>query len=235
MGEMINNIAHQWRQPLNVVGLIVQELLHRHEKDEITPELFRAKVADLMGILHHMSETIEDFRTFCRPGKKKELFRVSRVVARSLSLVEGSFKNLKIGLDLNVAYDVEIYGYPNEYAQVLLNILVNARDAFLQRDMNQPRLVGISACTEGDWAVVTIVDNAGGIDEEIIHKVFDPYFTTKNPDHGTGLGLYMSKSIIHKSMNGRLSVANTPDGTAFRIEVPRSVPQRSADTPLVAA
>ncbi|HBA89041.1 MAG TPA: hypothetical protein DCZ75_13985 [Geobacter sp.] len=227
MGEMISNIAHQWRQPLNVVGLIVQELQLRHNQGGVTQAFFDERVANLMGVLQHMSQTIDDFRTFFRPDKKRESFQVSRVATRTFSLIEGSFKNLGIGFELKIKDDPEIYGYPNEYSQVLLNLLSNARDAFSERAPDHERLVSISSFTESGRSVLTVSDNAGGIPEGIIHKVFDPYFTTKGPECGTGLGLYMSKSIIDKSMNGRLTVCNTPGGTEFRIEVPSGGSEQS--------
>lgn len=237
MGEMINNIAHQWRQPLNVVGLIVQELQTRHDQGDTPKDFFRGKVADVMKVLQHMSQTIDDFRNFFRPNKKKEYFQVAQVVPKVFSLVEGSFRNLQIRLDFNLADNTVICGYPSEYSQVLLNILVNARDAFSECAADSQRVVSISAFTESGRSVVTIADNAGGIPEEIIHKVFDPYFTTKGPDKGTGLGLYMSKSIVDKSMNGTLTVCNTHNGAQFRIEIPSSIPDVTGAPPsgLIAA
>jgi signal transduction histidine kinase len=113
---------------------------------------------------------------------------------------------------------MEIKGYPNEYAQVLLNILMNARDALLERETADPR-VTVRAWMEDGRSVVTLTDNAGGIGEEIIEKIFDLYFTTKENDLGTGIGLFMSKTIIEKNMGGRLTVRNTADGAEFRIEV----------------
>lgn len=220
MGEMINNIAHQWRQPLNVVGLIVQDLQMTFNRGELTRELFERKFSSLMDVLQHMSETIEHFRNFFKPDKTKESFLVSSVISRTFALVEASFRNLHIRLDLDIANDAEIHGYPNEYSQVLLNILMNSRDAFSERAQQLDRRVCVSVFSEEGGSVVTIADNAGGIPEGIIHKVFDPYFTTKGPDRGTGLGLYMSKSIIDKSMNGNLTVCNTVDGALFRIDIP---------------
>ena len=227
MGEMINNIAHQWRQPLNVVGLIVQELQLIHDQDGLSKKFFDEEVAKIMKVLMHMSQTIDDFRSFFRPDKKKEPFLASQVVTRTFSLIEGNFKNLQIGIDVKTADESEIYGYPNEYSQVLLNILINARDAFCERSVENPQIT-INAFTQNGKSVVTIADNAGGIPEGIIHKVFDPYFTTKGPDKGTGVGLYMSKAIIDKSMNGRLTVCNTDAGAEFRIEIPNHRPELSS-------
>lgn len=221
MGEMINNIAHQWRQPLNVVGLIVQDLQMTFNRGGLTSEIFERKFNNLMGVLQHMSETIEHFRNFFKPDKTKESFLVSGVISRTFALVEASFRSQRITLDLDISDDAEIHGYQNEYSQVLLNILMNSRDAFSERAPQQDRRVTVSVFNEEGKSVVTIADNAGGIPEGIIHKVFDPYFTTKGPDRGTGLGLYMSKSIIDKSMNGSLTACNTSDGALIRIAIPQ--------------
>ena len=220
MGEMINNIAHQWRQPLNTVGLIVQEVQVMHDLGDFSKEYLDNRVGKVKEVLFHMSQTIDDFRSFFQPDKEKESFRVSRIVTRTLSLIEESLTNQQISVEVKTTDELEIYGYPNQYSQVLLNILINARDAFSERITDHPRLITISTSTESDIAVVTISDNAGGIPEEIIHKIFDQYFTTKGLDKGTGVGLYMSKSIIDQNMNGSLTVRNTGDGAEFTIATP---------------
>jgi signal transduction histidine kinase len=136
----------------------------------------------------------------------------------TLSLVSASFKNHFIGIELIAKEDPVVYGYRNEFAQALLNILNNARDALTERKTVNPG-VTISIGTEDERAVVIIADNAGGIPEEIMAKIFDPYFTTKGPQSGTGVGLFMSKSIIEKNMGGRLTARNTGEGAEFRVEV----------------
>ena len=129
-----------------------------------------------------------------------------------------SFEEQKIGIVVQTEGNPLVKGYPNEYAQVLLNILMNARDALIADEVNDA-LILIKSFSEGDTAIVTITDNAAGIDEEIIKKLFEPYFTTKGPDQGTGIGLFMAKTIIEKNMGGRLTVRNTENGAEFRIEV----------------
>ena len=133
-------------------------------------------------------------------------------------IIEDRLKNQHIGFEVVTQDDPVIYGYQNEFAHSLLNILNNAMDALAERKIENPK-VTISLCSEGGSAVITIADNAGGIPEEIIGKVFDPYFSTKGPQVGTGIGLFMSKSIIEKNMGGRLSVRNTAQGAELRIEV----------------
>jgi PAS domain S-box-containing protein len=219
MGEMIGNIAHQWRQPLNTLGLIIQELPMNYELGAFTKEHLDASVSRAKQVIYHMSQTIDDFRNFFRPDKEKIPFKINDAVARTISLIEGSFREQRIMIAADAPDDIFIHGYPNEYSQVILNILVNARDAFVDRPSDLPRVVRIRLFRENNRAVLTITDNAGGIPEEILEKIFDPYFTTKGPDKGTGVGLFMSKTIIEKSMNGELSARNSGDGAEFRIEV----------------
>ena len=218
MGEMIGNIAHQWRQPLNNLGLIVQQLPIFHDYGELSGEFLDESVQQAMDIIQHMSKTIDDFRNYFRPNKEKVEFRVRDTIDTTLSLIKDSFKNRYISIDVVATDDPVIYGYRNEFAQVLLNILNNARDIITERDIDDPR-VTIMIFSEGGRAVVTIADNAGGIPEEIRGKIFDPYFTTKGPQSGTGVGLFMSKAIIEKNMGGRLTARNIADGAEFMIEV----------------
>jgi C4-dicarboxylate-specific signal transduction histidine kinase len=185
---------------------------------ELTKESLDQNVLQSMKLIQHMSKTIDDFSNFFRPDKEMAEFRVSEAIKNVLLLIEDSFKSQKIHIEVTAKHDPAINGYPNEYAQVLLNILNNARDALIEKEIEDP-MVSISVFAEGDRAVVTISDNAGGIPEEIMSKIFAPYFTTKGPQSGTGVGLYMSKTIIEKNMDGRLMVCNIADGAEFRIEV----------------
>ncbi len=218
MGEMINNIAHQWRQPLNVLGLLIQQMQLFHQEGAFTAEYLETTVQKSMGLIRHMSQTIEDFSSFFRPDKEKAPFMVHEVVARTVALVEASFTNHRIRLDCRELARPVAFGFANEYAQVLLNVLSNARDALLEKGPAEPR-VTLTIAQQGDRATVTIADNAGGIAEEILGKIFEPYFTTKDPDKGTGVGLYMSKTIIEKNMNGSLTARNSAEGAEFTIEV----------------
>lgn len=220
MGEMIGNIAHQWRQPLNTLGLYTQRLGAFYGMPTFNKEFLDNTIAKTMEIIKHMSKTIDDFRDYFKPERGKADFYVNEAIKSTLSLLEGNFNNPKIAIAL-VEHDTPIInGYQNEFAQVFLNILNNARDAIIEREINDAR-VTITIRSEGSCAVVTVADNAGGIPDEVINKVFDPYFTTKGPQLGTGIGLFMSKTIIEKNMGGRLTVRNTDTGAEFRIEVER--------------
>lgn len=219
MGEMLNNIAHQWRQPLNILALIVQELQLTYGSEAFNKQSLEAGVAKAMLQIRHMSQTIDDFRNYFKPDKAKSLFRASQAVARTLALVEANMKSIEIEVEVTGKQDLEIFGYPSEYSQVLLNILLNSRDAFEVSTTERRRSIVISMDKVDGRSVVTITDNAGGIPEEVIAKIFDPYFTTKGPDKGTGIGLYMAKTIIENNMSGKLTARNTGDGAEFRIEV----------------
>lgn len=218
MGEMLGNIAHQWRQPLNVLGIKVQELGLSFRYGELNKELLDANVASAMEVLQHLSQTITVFQDFTVPDKEKSLFRVKQVIASTVQIIDESLRKDGITLDVDSTGDPQINGYPNEYSQVLMNIILNAKDAFQERRTAEPRITLLS-WSESGKSVVTIADNGGGINEKIIDKIFDPYFTTKDLGKGTGVGLFLSKTIIEKNMGGRLTVRNTEDGSEFRIEV----------------
>jgi C4-dicarboxylate-specific signal transduction histidine kinase len=214
LGEMIDFIAHQWRQPLNSLGLLVQEA-------KLTCSLggdMDTNVKKSMEVIQHMSQTIDTFRNFAKPGKEKVRFNVREEIVKTLSLIEGSFRELQIVIETNVKRDPVIEGYPGEFSQVLLNILINAKDVLIERSVVLPRIL-ITIAAKKKKALITISDNAGGIPGEIIEKIFDPYFSTKGLQIGRGIGLYMSKTIIEKHMDGQLTVCNSEDGAKFEIVV----------------
>jgi PAS domain S-box-containing protein len=218
MGEMISNIAHQWRQPLNLLGLVAQELPVTYKAGKFDLEYLQYNVGKMLGTISHMSQTIDDFRDFFRPYKEKVAFNMVEVIKKTISLMEGSLASQKIETTICHSCDAVVLGYPNEFSQVLLNILINARDAFVERGVASPEIT-IQIDQQGDRTVVTITDNAGGIPEPILDRIFDPYFTTKGPDKGTGVGLFMSKTIVEKSMRGSLTARNVAGGAQFRIEL----------------
>lgn len=218
MGEMVNNIAHQWRQPLNSVNLTVQELMYCYDHGSFSRELLKENVTKCMELVKHMSQTIEDFRGFFRPDREARPFSVDEVIRRMLVLTSDSLKARNIQVNVELEEGLTITGLPNEFSQVLLNILNNARDALTERNIASPH-IDIHAFRKNGGTLITISDNAGGIPESIIDKVFDPYFTTKDDERGTGIGLYISKTIIEERMKGTLTVSNTAEGAEFRIEV----------------
>jgi PAS domain S-box-containing protein len=218
MGEMISNIAHQWRQPLNALGLYMQGLSMIYGSPEFNKEFLENSVCKSMKLIMHMSRTIDDFRNFFNSDKEKVTFSVNQEIGRTLSLIRESFLDQKVHIDLLMDGNPVVNGFPNEYTQVIMNILINARDELVLHNVDNA-VISIHSFTEKGSSVVTITDNARGISNGIIDKLFDPYFTTKGPDNGTGIGLFMSKAIIEKNMGGRLTVRNTESGAEFRIEV----------------
>ncbi len=225
MGEMIGNIAHQWRQPLNAMGLILQNIQLAYTTGRLDAEYLEKTTTKGMKLIDSMSQTIDDFRNFFKPNKSKEVFNVSESIFNALDLIESSMKNHDILIDIDIPSHLNALGYPSEFSQVLLNILNNAKDVLIDRDI-ETKKIRIDAWTENSNILISIEDNGGGIDPKIMEKIFDPYFTTKEEGKGTGLGLYMSKMIMQRSMNGQLHVTNTPAGAKFFIVIPEAQENR---------
>jgi signal transduction histidine kinase len=219
MGEMIGNIAHQWRQPLNALGLILQNIKFSYELDEITDEFMSnsMKKADLLT--KTMSKTIDDFRNFFKPNKMKEQFYVEEIINKSVDIVKSTFKNNYIEILLEQEKELKLFAYPNELSQVILNILNNSRDAIEENKIENP-VIRIESYKKNNFIVIKINDNANGIPDDLLSKIFEPYFTTKIEGKGTGIGLYMSKIIIEENMSGKISVINKDNGVEFVIKIP---------------
>jgi len=218
MGEMVSVIADQWRQPISIIGLIIQDLKDTYDSGELTREYVDSSVKTAMDLIFRMSHTIDDFRNFFTPDGEKRQFNLKTIVQRALSFIEADLGNSGIKTELDLKEDITVLGYPNEYTQALLNILNNAKEALIDNRTESPR-IEIRAFMENGKAVVTVEDNGGGVPENIIDRVFDPYFTTKTRKKGAGIGLYMSKMIIEKNMYGELTAKNTDGGAEFRIEI----------------
>jgi signal transduction histidine kinase len=222
MGEMIGAIAHQWRQPLNVIGLIIQNLQMAYEYGEMDKERINNAVATSMWQINFMSKTIDDFRNFFKPSKEKEIFDVQKVVDETIFLMKAQLQNNYIDIDVIVEKEgIAINGYPNELKHVLLNLINNGKDAILVRKAkeNCRAELTIQISEKAGKVIVEVRDTGGGIPEGLMDKIFDPYFTTKDEGTGTGIGLYISKTMIEKNLGGQLTVRNWGDGAEFRIEV----------------
>ena len=217
MGEMIGNIAHQWRQPLNALGLTLANLQDAYEYNELTGEYLLGQVKVGNQLIQKMSTTIDDFRHFFRPSKERQIFSAKQAIEEAMALVSASFNNNNISLELEIVDDALIQGFPNEFSQVLLNLFANAKDAILARRISKGN-VRIKIAMDGSWVTVTMADNGGGIPDTVLGKIFEPYFSTK--EMGTGIGLYMSKVIIEESMKGHLDVRNYENGAEFSIRCP---------------
>ena len=219
MGEMIGNIAHQWRQPLNALGLGIQKIKMLYDADMLTEEKFNQSVKKSNMLIKKMSETIDDFRNFFKVDKEKQNFRLEDAIDDTLELLDASLKvnNIEV-IVLHQDDGINVFGYKNELEQVLLNIVNNAKDALMENNIQNSK-IEIKTLKLDDDVLVEISDNAGGIPEDIIDRIFDPYFTTKEQGKGTGVGLYMSRTIIETNMNGSLSASNSENGAIFSIKI----------------
>lgn len=219
LGEMIGNIAHQWRQPLMQISAILMYLDAYNEKGKLTPEKFDKKVKEGNSIIDFMSKTIEDFRNYYKPEKQKEKFFLKDSIESALFIVNSSLKasNIEVSLDYEDE-NVELESYKNEFSQALLNIITNAKDILISRKV-RPAKINISSKKVDDNILIIVEDNAGGINKDVLSKIFDPYFTTKHKSQGTGIGLYMTKMIIENNMNGKIEVENSSLGAKFIISL----------------
>jgi signal transduction histidine kinase len=217
MGEMIRNIAHQWRQPLNTVGLVVQNIRDDFRMNQLNRESLESDVETVMRCIMSMSRTIDDFRNFYRPDKDKALFNLHRAIDEALHIVAATLKNNCINVTLNGDQSLQGYGYINEFSQVILNLIANASDA-LTENKAPHGMIEIELTTTGQSASVVVRDNAGGLSDEVMAKIFEPYFTTKIS--GSGIGLYMSRIIIEKHMGGSITCRNTEAGAEFTVSIP---------------
>lgn len=219
MGEMIGNIAHQWRQPLNALSLVIQNIGMQHRAGQLTPDSMQRMGAKAEQLIGRMSSTIDEFRNFFKPNKLAEPFNLSHSLRASADIMEGVFKNHNIDLSVQCDESIELMGVAGEFSQVVLNLLSNAKDAVLEAGPMQPQIV-VHAAREGDRVRIDVDDNGRGIGLAILDRVFEPYFTTKEEGKGSGIGLYMSKMIVENYMLGGLSVSNTGNGARFTIDVP---------------
>lgn len=219
LGETLEHIAHQWKQPLNSISLLIQGLGETYSCNALTDDYVSGTVDKTMGLLGHMAQTIDLFRDFFRHEKEKSVFCIQDSISKALAFIEPALEFNGIKVELDIEPGLYGIGYQNEYAQVVLNILTNAKDAFTERK-NKDRLVEVKGFREGSLAVVTIADTAGGISAESLDRIFDLYFTTRRSSGGTGIGLYLSKKIIENHMEGTLMAVNTDHGARFRIEIP---------------
>ena len=211
MGEMMGAIAHQWRQPLNALNLNIQNLEDDFDEGLIDRAFVKGFIAKNTQTILFMSKTIDDFRNFFKIDKAKQLFSVKEALLETLALQSAQFKNRHIEVRIH-GDDLEIHGFKGEFQQVILNILNNAKDALVETKSDGGH---ISITLEPTF--LSIEDDAGGIDEAILERIFEPYFTTKDQGEGTGIGLYMSKMIIEKNMGGHLRVENGTRGAKFTI------------------
>ncbi len=218
MGEMIGMIAHQWRQPLSSISTLAGNLKVYLDLDMYEKSQFISLLDEINHHSQYLSSTINDFRHFFKPDNPKDKVYLDIVIKNTLGIIGKSLDYKNVQLNMDTSFTQSILTYPNELMQVFLNILKNASDAFTDKKVGNPR-ININGYEKDGYQVVEISDNAGGIPENILEKIFDPYFSTKGPGIGTGLGLYMSKTIIEEHCEGELSVHNTQEGACFILKL----------------
>lgn len=218
MGEMISNIAHQWRQPINALGLILQNVAADYRDGVLDEASIQHYVKTGLNLTEKMSSTIDDFRNFARPVKDQVVFDVCQAIHQAVEMVEDSYLAGGIFLRATCQHDGRalVKGFPNELVQVLLNLFANARDAIRENKVNHGSIATTVAIEDGRL-VMTVSDNGGGIPVDVWDKIFSPYFTTKQ--QGTGIGLYMCLRIVER-MGGVIRVNAIPGGTAMVIDLP---------------
>ncbi len=207
IGEMIGNIAHQWRQPLAIFNTSLAILKEKNRADMLNKDEIADKLKKMEKLVIYMSETIEDFMSYYTPNKKKSYFSVLDAVKKALDIVNIKSNERGVKLNLSIESEDKVYGIKNEFIQVIVSILSNINDLIKIKDLKSTDLT-ISLHKESDSSTLTISDNCGGVDEKDLSKIFDPYFTTKHKAMGTGLGLHIAKIIIEENMNGSLSAKN---------------------------
>ncbi len=227
MGEMIGNIAHQWRQPLSSISTSATGMKLQKELNILEDKFLIEGLEQINNSVQYLSTTIDDFRNFYKPDKNKKEFRILETINKVINLIDLQFRSNGITIIKN-GQDVKINSFENELIQVLINILNNARDELIKKDKDYEKLIFIDVLKNQKNLLVQIKDNAGGIPKNIITRIFEPYFTTKNQSQGTGIGLYMSREIISKSMNGEINTKNVTfeyegksyEGALFEIIIP---------------
>ncbi|MDD3343440.1 MAG: ATP-binding protein [Sulfurospirillaceae bacterium] len=218
MGEMIGNIAHQWRQPLGEMSALLMNIQVKHDFNDLDDEVLVNNILECNKINAYMSNTISDFQNFFKPSKNKEVFEISEACQRAIAMLQASLKYHNIEFYFDISEKMEVLGYPNEFSQALLNILSNAKDVLSDREISNP-YIRMQLKKGYKYMLIMIEDNGGGIAPEHMDRIFEPYFTTKYAKQGTGIGLYMTKMIIENNMNGIMEVKNTKTGALFTIKL----------------
>ena len=218
MGEMVGNIAHQWRQPLAIANTILAILKEKNSIDALDKHEISTKLDTMEKQVVYMSDTIEDFMNYYKPNKDKSIFSIFEALSKALEITRHSKENHNIEININGNKKLKTFGLMNEFVQVIVSILSNIYDIMQIRSILDTK-IDIILKKVGEDALISINDNAGGIDDKILTKIFNPYFTTKHQSMGTGLGLHIAKMIIEDKMGGSLNAHNNKYGATFTIKV----------------
>lgn len=220
MGEMIENIAHQWRQPLMSINSVLISLDREFELAKMSSEHFSNELNEISKLTNYMSHTIEDFKNFIKEDKDKKEFVLFESIDKVLALLKVQLKDVHVKVE--VAKDIKFLSYESEFIQVFISILNNSIDMFILRDIKEKKL-SVRVEKSAKEVRILLEDSAGGISDKNIDRIFEPYFTTKHQSHGTGLGLYITKLILENSLAGTVGVENTDIGAKFIITLPLHV------------
>lgn len=222
MGEMISMIAHQWRQPLSIISMIVSNFkIDLAFEKEIVPDQINKMSDEILKQTYHLSNTINDFSDFFKPNKEKQMILICTLMENAISIMQKSLENNNIALQMSTDCHEEVLTFPNELLQVFLNLINNAKDALLEKNVIGAK-IGIEITEDEEFVTINISDNAGGIQEEILMRLGEPYVSSKMLN-GTGLGIYMSKTLLEKHLLGNISWKNKDDGAFFTVKLPLHV------------
>lgn len=223
MGEMLESIAHQWRQPLNIIGLAAANLETQYSIGVMNKASFHDKMNIITSNITYMSQTIDDFRKFLYPAREAIVFHPKKSIEEVLNILAAQLHSNKITAELTITSDIPFYGVENEFKQVMLILLNNAIDAIKLYQKEQKidqGMISILFRCKNNQGIVEVFDNGGGISDTIIDNIFNPYFTTKHDAYGTGIGLYIAKNIIESRMKGSIRAKTLNHGSCFTIKVP---------------
>lgn len=222
MGDMLGMIAHQWRQPLTSMGMSIQNIQIDSQLGEINTDELDTTLGNVLEQIQDLSKTIDEFNSFIKPSVKLNTCTLSDITNGTLAIIEKSLQSKNIKIKKSLKRDVEIQTYCNETIQVLINIINNARDIINEKEINDGVIEIIMDHDEQNY-YLKILDNAGGIPDDIINKIFEPYYSTKEGKNGTGLGLYMSHMIVKEQLKGEIIAENIDRGACFTISCPLKI------------
>ena len=229
MGEVLHNIAHQWRQPLGALMMIIQGFGTKFERGKLNKEFVQNSIDDALELGKNMSDTLDDFRNFFIPNRAKQVFDVKKAITKAIELTKYQLEKEDIELEFNSNITAKIYGFKNELIHVVLNIINNSKDILSSKEEQKEKKIWIITKQTKRKIIINIIDNGGGIKDDIITKIFDPYFSTKHKSMGTGIGLYMSKQLVERHMKGNINCKNIKhkfgtdkffDSAMFSVELP---------------
>lgn len=221
MEEIIENIAHQWRQPLNIVSMLFQKVYRLHKNGLLDNDAMSDALTQAMATISHMSKTIDDFRIHFEPNKEKVSFSLYSVIDNIIAQLEQSLQFVNISLTISAQRDIKLLGFPDDLKQVLLHLINNAKETIIFNNIsNGMILIEITPSADKNKAIIRIYDNGGGINSQYIDKIFEPYFTTKHKSQGRGISLYMSKRIVEERLCGSIAACNDEKGAFFTIQIP---------------